>query len=173
MTDPVQLIYEGKVVKLLLENIDLPNGETMTVEVVRHSSGSAVAAIDDRQRICLLRQYRHAAGGWLWELPAGKLEPDEPPEQAARRELEEEAGIRAKHWTPLGHMIPSPGFCTERVHLYLARNLTPVATAHDTHEVIEVHWLPLMEAKAMEFGEGTSELHQKMIAEFALGIRKQ
>ena len=97
-------------------------------------------------RVCLLRQYRYATGGWLWELPAGKIDNREPPLDTARRELAEEAGREAAAWQELGFMHSSPGILTEVVYLYLARNLTPTAIGHEHEEVIEVHWLPLGEA---------------------------
>jgi 8-oxo-dGTP pyrophosphatase MutT (NUDIX family) len=98
------------------------------------------------RKICLLRQYRHAAGGWLWELPAGKLEPGEMPSGTARRELVEEAGIEAEDWIDLGTMHSSPGILTEVVHLYLATGLRRVAKSHEIHEVIEIHWIELGQA---------------------------
>ena len=102
-------IHEGRAVHLDLERVLLPNGHEVELEIVRHPGGAAVVAVDDGGRICLLRQYRHAAGGWLWELPAGKLDEEEPPLATARRELAEEAGVSAAEWTPLGRMISSPG----------------------------------------------------------------
>ncbi len=96
--------------------------------------------------MCLLRQYRHAVGGWIWELPAGKLEPNEPPLITAQRELIEEAGTNAAHWESLGRCVPSPGILTESVHLFLATELTPAPTALESGEVLEVHWIPVQEA---------------------------
>ncbi len=111
-----------------------------------HPGGAAVAAIDAHDRICLLRQYRHAAGGYVWELPAGKLEPQEPPAETARRELIEEAGVEAREWTSLGSYLSSPGVFTEVIHLYMARELTQVQIAHEPNEVIEIHWIALEDA---------------------------
>jgi 8-oxo-dGTP pyrophosphatase MutT (NUDIX family) len=82
-------------------------------------------ALDQADQVCLLRQYRYATGGWLWELPAGKIDDEEPPAQTARRELEEEAGREAADWRELGCMHSSPGIFTEVVYLYLARDLDP------------------------------------------------
>ena len=141
-----KLLYRGRIIDLGLEQVRLPNGETVELEIVRHPGGAAVVALDDRKRVCLLKQYRHAAGGWLWELPAGKIDPGEDPEATARRELEEEAGVRAGQWEPLGRMISSPGVFTEVIHLYLARDLRAIAHRHEAHEVIAIHWLPLREA---------------------------
>jgi ADP-ribose pyrophosphatase len=134
-------LYRGDVVDLGLETVTLPNHRTLQLEVVRHPGGAAVVAIDTQTRVCLLRQYRHAAGGWLWELPAGKIDRPESPQQTAQRELQEEAGLAASDWRRLGSFLSTPGFCDERIHLYLARGLSPVTADVHEHEVIEVHWL--------------------------------
>jgi ADP-ribose pyrophosphatase len=139
-------MFDGRAVQLDLERVVLPNGDEVELEIVRHPGGAAIVAIDGRDRVCLLRQYRHAADGWLWELPAGKLDAGETPSGTARRELAEEAGVAAAHWTSLGRMISSPGVFTEVVHLFLARGLSQVAGAPETGECLEVHWLPRREA---------------------------
>ena len=139
-------IYRGRIVDLGIETVELPNGERAELEIVRHPGGAAAVAVDEEDRVCLLHQYRHASGGWLWELPAGKLDPGETPFSTARRELREEAGIRADEWTELGNMHSSPGILAEIVHLYLARGLRPVARDHESHEVIEIHWVPFVQA---------------------------
>lgn len=149
MTDTQQEIYRGRVIRLVLERVRLPNGATAELEIVHHPGGAAVVALDAQGRVCLLRQYRHAAGGWVWELPAGKLDPGEAPALTARRELEEEAGMRAASWEALGRIVSSPGVFTEVIHLYLARELTPVAMQTEAHEVIEVHWFAWAEALRM------------------------
>lgn len=148
MTDNKTLVYSGKIVELYLEAVRLPNGALAQLEIVRHPGGAAVVALDRENRVCLLRQYRHAAGGWVWELPAGKLDPGEPPFATAQRELAEEAGVHAAHWEPLGKIISSPGVFTEIVHLFLARDLSSVPASVEEHEVFELHWLPLGEALA-------------------------
>ena len=89
-------IYRGQVIGLGIETATLPNGQRLELEIVRHPGGAATVAVDAANRICLLRQYRHVAKGWLWELPAGKRDADEEPFTTAQRELEEEAGVRAK-----------------------------------------------------------------------------
>lgn len=135
------LRYRGRFFVLNEERVRLPNGHVADLEIVRHPGAAAVVAEDRLGRLCLLRQYRHAAGGWLWEVPAGKLDGDEAPEQAARRELAEEAGMAAERWTSLGSILPSPGFCDERIFLYHATEIRPVPTAREPAEVMEVHWL--------------------------------
>lgn len=143
-----QTVYEGVVIRVEVEQVLLPNGQSARYEIVRHPGGAAVVAVDARQRVCLLRQFRPAGGGWVWELPAGRLEPGEPPESTARRELVEEAGCEAGQWESLGSILSSPGVFAETIHLYLARALQPRSATHEEYEVIEVHWLPLAEAAA-------------------------
>jgi 8-oxo-dGTP pyrophosphatase MutT (NUDIX family) len=152
MSNEVRWIYQGRIIRLALETVHLPNGARAELEIVHHPGGAAVVAVDARHRVCLLRQYRHAAGGWLWELPAGKLDAGEPPLTTARRELQEEAGLEAQRWDTLGRIVSSPGVLTEVIHLYLAQELTPIAARTEEHEVIEVHWLPWPEALRMAEG---------------------
>lgn len=138
--------FEGRIVKVTVDEVVLPNGKSAELEVVHHPGGAVAAAIDRDERVCLLRQYRYVAGGWIWELPAGKLEPGEPPLETARRELVEEAGVRARSWSNLGSYLSSPGVFSEVLHLFLARDLELDASAPEIHEVLEVHWVPLAEA---------------------------
>jgi len=140
------MIYDGRVIKVSVDTVDLPNGMRIPLEIVRHPGGAAVVALDAQNRVCLLRQYRHAAGGYIYELPAGKLEPGEPPEVTIKRELVEEAGMSATTWQPLGAYFSSPGVFTEIIHLYLATGLTPVAARPEADEVFEVEWWPLDQA---------------------------
>jgi len=135
-------IYHGKVIDLGIETARLPNGHAISLEIVRHPGGAAIVAVDEGLRLCLLRQYRHAAGDWIWELPAGKREHGEDPLHTAQRELEEEAGLRASSWHKLGTTLTTPGFCDEIIHLYLAQGLTTVAQRIEPHELLECHWLP-------------------------------
>lgn len=138
--------FRGRVVTANVEVVQLPDGQRVTLDIVHHPGGAAVVAIDAALRVCLLRQYRHAAGGWVWELPAGKLEPGEPPLATAQREIVEEAGVGAAQWEALGHIISSPGVFTEKIHLFLATGLSPAAQATEPGEVLEVHWLAFDEA---------------------------
>ncbi len=141
-------VYHGRIIDLNLETVTLPNGVQAELEIVRHPGGAAAVALDAQQRVCLLRQFRHAAGGWLWELPAGKLDAGETPLTTARRELQEEAGVAAARWQALGRLVSSPAVLTEVIHLFLARDLTAVEAGHEQHEVIEVHWIALDQALA-------------------------
>lgn len=138
--------FRGRVIDLTQEQVRLPNGQVAELEIIHHPGGAAVVALDDAGRVCLLRQYRYAAGGWLWELPAGKIDHEEPPLATARRELREEAGREARQWRELGYIHSSPGIFTEVIHLYLAQDLVVTPMGHELAEVIEVHWLPLAQA---------------------------
>ena len=142
------LIYQGWALTLKEERVVFPDGKRETLEIVRHPGGAGALAVDEEARVCLIRQYRSAADGWLWEIPAGRLETGEDAQLCAQRELAEEAGVRAAHWQPLAKLLPSPGICDERIHLFLARRLSPVPTAHEHGEYIEIHWLSLHDALA-------------------------
>jgi 8-oxo-dGTP pyrophosphatase MutT (NUDIX family) len=138
--------YRGRVVTVTADEVVLPNGHRATLDVVHHPGGAAVVAVNAQQQVCLLRQYRYVAEGWIWELPAGKLEPNEPPLETAKRELIEEAGFSASHWESLGAVFSSPGVFSEVLHLFYATELEPSTLAHESAEVIEVHWVPFLEA---------------------------
>jgi 8-oxo-dGTP pyrophosphatase MutT (NUDIX family) len=142
----VETVFNGRVITVNVEHVSLPNGRTGRFEIVHHPGGAAVAAVDVEGRVCLLRQYRPAGGGWVWELPAGRLEPEETPESTARRELVEEAGREARRWESLGSILSSPGVLAETIHLFLARELVTVPLAHEQHEVIEIHWVEMATA---------------------------
>jgi ADP-ribose pyrophosphatase len=144
-----RLVHQGSALSFWLEEIELPNGSSLELEVVRHPGASTVVPFLDPDHILLLWQYRHAAGGYIWEVPAGKLEPGEAPEACARRELEEETGYRAGRLEETGVVLTTPGFSDERIHLFCAWDLTPGQTAHESSEVIEVHEVPFAEALAM------------------------
>jgi 8-oxo-dGTP pyrophosphatase MutT (NUDIX family) len=149
MTESIRNVFTGRVLTLNLEQVRLPNGRVAELEIAHHPGGAAIVALDAAGRVCLLRQFRHAAGGWLDELPAGKLDGGEPPLLCAQRELAEEAGMVARRWDKLGQFFSSPGVFTEVIHLYLARDLQPVTAQPDEHEVFEARWLPLPEALAL------------------------
>ncbi len=151
MSDPAivsfRCIHDGRVVKLSVEEVRLPNGNTVTLEVVRHPGASAVVPVDHDGNAILVRQYRHATGSWLLEVPAGKLDhPGESPEDCALREVEEETGYRAGRLVPLGWIWTTPGFTDERIWLYLARDLTQTHANLQADEVLTVETIPLDEA---------------------------
>jgi len=149
MLGNVRNVYRGKVLRLNIESVRLPNGTVVELEIAHHPGGAVVAAVDAEERVCLLRQFRHAAGGWITELPAGKIDNHEPPLECARRELAEEAGVTAGHWEHLGQFFSSPGVLTEVIHVFLARGLAPCDAAPEQHEVFESRWVPLAEAVSM------------------------
>ena len=139
-------IFEGKALSLGLEQATFPDGSQETLEIVRHPGGAGTVAVDQQGNVCLIYQYRHATDGWLWEVPAGRLEDKEEPLITAQRELVEEVGLLAQQWQVLGSIFPSPGICDERIHLFLADGLSSVPTAHEPTEFIEIHWVSLNEA---------------------------
>jgi ADP-ribose pyrophosphatase len=142
-------VYRGRIVHLRLEEVELPNRERVTLEVVRHPGAAAVVAVDEQRHVVLLRQFRHAAGGFIWEIPAGVLEAGEPPAECARRELEEEAGLRAGDLLLLGTVLTAPGFCDERIQIFLATDLTATEQHLNRDEVLTVSRFPLGEAVRM------------------------
>lgn len=142
-------IFAGRIFSVHLEMHTLPDGRPAEFELVRHPGGAAVLPVLDDGRLVLLRQFRPAAGGMIWEIPAGRLEPGEAPADCVARELREEAGYRAGRLEPLGEMLPAVGFCTERVSLFLARNLTAVPQALEPDEHLEVVPLQAAEVLAM------------------------
>ena len=113
-------IYRCRIIDLDIEEVETPGGHCFDLEVVRHPGGAAVVALDDDGRVCLLHHYRYVCAERIWELPAGKLEPGEPPPVTAQRELLEEVGVQAVHWRSLGSFFSSPGVFTEIIHLFLA-----------------------------------------------------
>jgi ADP-ribose pyrophosphatase len=143
-------VYEGRVINLRVDEVDKPHGGGRAVyEVVEHPGGAAIIALPSPQEIVLVRQRRHAVNAMLWELPAGMIERGEDPLLAAARELQEETGYTAKRMRFLRSVYSTPGFCQERVHLFLAEELLPGEPRQDDMEDIEVRVWPLKEAWAL------------------------
>ena len=136
-------IYKGRVIDLTLEEVHLPNGRVVELEMVRHPGASAIVPLRTDERVVMIRQYRHAAGGFIYEIPAGKLEGAEDPLTCAQRELEEEVGLTASRWESLTTILTTPGFTDEKIHLFLARDLQTTKQKLDHDEVIEVEEIPL------------------------------
>jgi ADP-ribose pyrophosphatase len=141
-------VHSGRVVRLDVDTVRFPDGSTGELEVIRHPGAAAIVpcASDPRGEdptILLIRQYRYAAGGPLWEIPAGTLEPGEDPEQCARRELLEEAGVAAARIERLTSILTTPGFTDEVIHLYLASGLDTKTPQRERDEFIEVVPQPL------------------------------
>lgn len=144
-------VYTGRVVRLDVDTVRFPDGSTGELEVIRHPGAAAVVpcASDPAGKdptILLLKQYRYATGGVLWEVPAGTLGPGEDPAACARRELAEEAGVTARELRPLTSIWTTPGFTDEVIHLYLATGLSPGTPARERDEFIEVEPQPLSHA---------------------------
>ena len=146
--DASKEIYRGKVVHLFVDTVTLPNGHTTTLEMIRHPGASAVVPFLDPATILLVRQYRHAAGGYLLEVPAGKLDPGEAPEHCAARETAEETGYRPARLEKLGAILTTPGFTDEIIHLYAGFDLEVVAGALEVDEDLTVEPWPFAEALA-------------------------
>ena len=144
-------IYNGRLIQLSLDTVTLPNNAQVDLEIVHHPGGAVVVAVNGHNEVCLLRQYRYAAKQQhIWELPAGCIDAsDASPQITARRELHEEAGVQARQWTDLGAIYTSPGFCDEKLYLFLAQELHQGSTQHQADELIQVHWRPVAEALSM------------------------
>lgn len=145
----IRQIYKGRVVDLRLETVTLPNQVTVTLEMIRHPGAAAIVPVHEDGSVTLVRQYRHAADGYIWEIPAGKLDAGEEPVCCAARELREEVGLKAGELLRLGVIFTAPGFCDERIHLFLARQLTATAQQLDEDEVLSVSRVPLPQALDM------------------------
>lgn len=138
-------VFSGVIVTVLRDTVQLPNGKSAVREVVRHPGGVAVLALDERDMVYLVRQYRYPVGRTVLELPAGKLDPHEDPRVAAARELSEETGLQAGEMTDLGYILASPGFCDEALHMYFARSLTRGEIHPDEDEFLDVVTMPFSE----------------------------
>lgn len=145
----VREIHAGKVFRLVQEELTLPNGFTTSLELIRHPGAAALVAFLDDSRVLLIRQYRHAVGDFIWEIPAGTRSAGEDALECARRELVEETGYQASELVCLGEMVPVPGYSDERIHIFLARGLSPAPQHLDQDEVLEVHSVPLSKALEM------------------------
>lgn len=138
--------HRGRVIRVTTERLRMADGRIYEHDLVRHPGAAAVVPVDESGRVCLVRQYRLGVEEFLWEIPAGKLDPGEAPDACAIRELREETGIVAARWTSLGLYIPAPALFTEIIHLYLAEDLRIGAAAPDADEELEHLWLGLDEA---------------------------
>lgn len=154
MTKNVKNIYKGKVVILNVETVTLPNGATVDLEVIRHPGAAAIVPMKDDGTVILIRQFRHAAGGFIYEIPAGKLHPGEDPRDCAARELEEEIGYRASSFELLISIFTAPGFADEVIHIYKGTGLTKGWQKLDHDEVLQVVELPIEKAIA-QIQDGT------------------
>lgn len=147
-------IHTGRIVNLDVDTVRFPNGSTGQLEMFRHPGASAVVPFvdsphDDDPRVMLIRQFRHAGGGFIWEIPAGRLDKGEEPDVCARRELKEEAGVTAEHVERLTTIFTTPGFTDERIHLFFAYGLTEGDHSREADEFMELHTLRWSEVMRM------------------------
>ena len=139
-------LYDGRILRLHLDEVELPNGNHAMREIVEHSGGVCVAALSDRDTLRFVRQFRYPYHRVLLELPAGKLEKGEEPLQAGLRELEEECGLQAEKVVSLGCVYPTVAYCSEIIHLFLAMGLRETQQHFDEDEFLEVEEIALSDA---------------------------
>jgi ADP-ribose pyrophosphatase len=163
-------IYNGRVVKLVVHDVELPDGKPSKRELVKHPGAVAVVALDADQNVLLVRQYRIAADQILLEIPAGTLNPGEDPQVCAERELQEETGYRPGSIEKIGGIYVAPGYTTEFIHLYLATDLTDSKLAQDEDEFIEAERVPLTEA--LRYIESGQIIDGKSISALLLVARR-
>jgi ADP-ribose pyrophosphatase len=171
-------VHTGKVISLDIDTVRFPDGSTGELEMIRHSGASAVVpflsdpAGDDPQ-VLLIKQYRYAANGYLFEIPAGRLNPGEDPRDCAARELKEETGCTADHLDFLTTMFTTPGFTDEKIHLFMATGLIAGETKHEADEFLDLQPMPLSKALAMvkagEIRDGKTALGLLFAAGFRAG----
>lgn len=140
-----KMLYEGIIVDVLMDDVELPNKKIAKREIVVHPGGVCILPVDNEENVYLVEQYRYAAESMMLEAPAGKLEPGEDPFLCAKRELMEETGCSADNWISLGEVYTSPGFSTEKLHLYLATDLKNGNPCPDEDEFVELKIMKLSE----------------------------
>lgn len=184
MTEPGRIssrrIYTGRVIDLDIDAVRFPDGSTGELEMIRHPGAAAVVPIASDSdaadpTILMIRQYRYATGGFLWEVPAGRLtEPGESPEACARRELQEEVGVSAGRLDRLTTIWTTPGFTDEAIHLFVAFDLKAGSHAREPDEFIEVVPLPMSDIlrriQAGEIGDAKTVTSILYVAGFILGL---
>ena len=169
-------VHRGRVVDLSVDTVRFPDGSTGELEMIRHSGAAAVLPVlgeldGSDPVILLIRQYRYAAGGYLYEVPAGRpVEPGEDWEVCARRELEEETGLIAGQLQRMTSILTTPGFTDERIHLFLASDLRPGSAAPDDDEFIELVRMPLSQALRLVREEEITDAKSICTLLFAAGF---
>lgn len=144
-----KIVFEGKIITVCHDEALLPNGKTAKREVVKHNGGVCVAPLTDKNELIFVKQFRYPYSEVVLELPAGKLEKGEEPFDAGKRELTEETGCSAEKYTFLGKLYPSPGYCGETIHIYLAENLSYGEQNPDDDEFLDLIKIPLDKAEKM------------------------
>ena len=144
-------VFEGRVFSVYADRVRLPNGRDVQMDVIRHAPSVVLVPMPDPEHVILIRQYRYAVHQWLWEVPAGSIDPGEDVEEAVRRECHEEIGLRPDVVTRLGTFLPTPGICDEAMNFYKVEGLRVPAEAAeaDVDEMIIPHTVTLAEARAM------------------------
>ena len=156
-------IFNGRVIRVTLDKVQLEDGTTSTREVVHHHGGACVLPVDADGNVTMVRQFRYALGEELWELPAGKLEAGEDPFEAAKRELSEECGLTADTYTELGVVYPTVGYDSERIYLWAAEGLHTVGQHLDAGEFLDVVKMPFAQALGLVM-DGTIKDSKTQIA---------
>ena len=141
-------IYKGKIIDLSVETVTLPNGATADLEVITHPGAAAVVPMKDDRTVIMVRQYRHAVGGFIYEIPAGKLHPGEDPRDCAAREVEEETGYKVGRLEPILSFLTTPGFTNEIIHIFAGHELSPGTQNLGADEVLEIVEMPFAQAIA-------------------------
>ncbi|GAJ10609.1 unnamed protein product, partial [marine sediment metagenome] len=144
-----QLIYDGQVVKMRIDTVSMPDGRETQREIVEHSDCVAIVAIDADDKVLLVKQFRKAVEKELLEIPAGGIDPGEDPMTAVRREMQEETGYLPQKVERLGGFYPTPGYCTEYLHLYLATDLTPSPLYAEDTESIKLVRVPISQIPSL------------------------
>ncbi len=148
------LVHKSRVFKMVRENVTLDNGVTVDIDLIHHPGASAIVPFLDPETLVLIRQYRHAVRKYIWEIPAGTLDPAENPLECASRELVEETGFEADTWEKLGEIIPVPSYSDERIHIFMAKDLKADRQHLDMDEVLDVHQVKVTDAlKMIEQGD--------------------
>jgi ADP-ribose pyrophosphatase len=172
-------IYMGRIVKLFKDTVRFPDGSTGQLDVVRHPGAAAVVPFltdptGDDPQLLLIKQYRYAAGGYIYEIPAGMLDPGEEPVHCAHRELKEEVGCTAKKMEHLFTVLTTPGFTDERIHIYMATGLERGETAHESDEFLTIETVTLSAALGLirngEINDGKTALAILFAAGFRAGL---
>ena len=180
MTEPGKVssrrVYTGRVINLDVDQVRFPDGSIGELEMIRHPGASAVVPFlsdptGDDPQVLLIRQYRYAANGYMYEIPAGRLDDGEEPATCARRELKEETGCTAERVEHLYTLYTTPGFTDERIHLFMAVGLTRGETGHEADEFMEIETIPLSKALAMIAAGEIQDAKTALGLLFAAGFR--
>jgi len=169
-------VYTGKVISLDVDTVRFPDESIGELEMVRHPGASAIVPFlsdpgGDDPQVLMIRQYRYAADGYMFEIPAGRLDPGESPRDCAVRELKEETGCTAEQMEPLLTMYTTPGFTDEKIHLFMATGLVAGETKHEADEFLDLHPMRLSRALEMVEAGGIQDAKTALGLLFAAGFR--